>query len=290
MDNERVENRAKADGNSTSALWIAMLPFVGYVLAFSYEAGQARHFRVPIELIKPDLALVVRLTAAALFSGWLFLQLLDVAYDLLRDAPRTVIKWTPMIGLTVVFALMKTSLVVLLVPVIFVALLEFAFPLLSQRKVRGYRQKLLSQNELEASAPSINRDFLARGWPPIPLIIWGLFLCAIVAREFGAFTASNRNSFLVDRQTQEVVIGIWDDVAISRPLLEDGAQVYLLGTIAIRQISGRTYEERVLGPLRVQGVGDDISSERSTTRTHGPDSTVYPSQPFDSLEVSSFAD
>jgi hypothetical protein len=211
----------------TDGIMIAAITAFAYVLSFLYEAGFCTSFNIPLSFI--SLSLTTILTAA----GGLFIVIIMLF---------GVIHILYMIGILdtknpVSLAFQRTTLFSLLLlanvllygrcwigwirtagTLLFFLLLEFIFPLITQRGKGSYRDKLTAQVELEQEARSfgnILRTRFGNMGVIMFLIIWyGL----MTAHTAGRAQAHQQEEFLViDHSPEVVVLRIYGEYLITAP-------------------------------------------------------------------------
>ena len=150
----------------TQGLFLAAAPLAGYAIAFSYEAGFAAHFGVPLDLVSLDLTKVLLAIAGLLSLGWFLFFVFNPVSILLGAAewPAPIRERVQNAFTLVVFiaaalhvygpsnALLGGVVLVMLGMTFF----HYVFPLITQRKTRGYLAKLTAQDELENRQVSVS--------------------------------------------------------------------------------------------------------------------------------------
>jgi hypothetical protein len=150
----------------TEGLFIAGATLAGYAVAFAYEAGFAGHFGVPLDLVSLDLTKVILAVAALLGLGW-FLFLVFNPVSILLGAAEWPAPIRERIHNAFTAAVTIAALLYIYGPlkglvggaVLFalgVVFFDYVFPLITQRKTRGYFAKLTAQSELENKQVSVS--------------------------------------------------------------------------------------------------------------------------------------
>jgi len=256
-----------------SALSVAALSAVAYLLAFSYERGYAKHFGIPSSLIR--LSLTTVLQAMIILLGFLLFMFLVVnglstiflahrsniiCRLILREWPfyLSILGLTLMNGIT---GQMKPPLF-LIICVLLVMLSDFIEPFVKKRQEETYIKKLeaLERERLE----SVRKE------PPLPSLVTyisgtrgGLFglrliilvyVLYVVSSFLGASEAINQKIFLVvEGQNDTVVLRIYEGRFICAPFERKTKEVQ--NSILIIDSSGQNglklnWEE--IGPLKLQ--------------------------------------
>jgi hypothetical protein len=263
--------KAKENTRKTPAGWIseglliAAIPTVGYGLALTYELGYLEHFGIPQDLVKVDssqilLACGVVLGVLAVLYNWC-----NIAYILAPRVPlsdpivRCVLRTAP-------FAVVVGALWICygdrwryfywaVLWLAAVLLLEFVLPLLTQYRARGYRAKLIAQEERERRTHALGEVTLAKaiarhGLKPLVLLGF-LFLAFLVAFSSGHAYALGRRIYPVQTSRDGyAIVRIYGDTVIS---VKYNAESHKLsGDIlveTIRRDSPLTFLQKEIGPL-----------------------------------------
>lgn len=215
---------------------IGSAPFVGYLVAFLYEAGYARVFEVPFEVIGVSVTNVFisifALIGVAAFLGLTaqvprgFLTWGVRSESYLRDpvALRS-LKLEPLVyPFLVLFAISLydwhfTPWVAILVFLSWPVYL-FLWPLMRQRSVAGYREKLRAQDAVEEKDEgSWNRwitSLIRRGlFAPLSAAI----IVVVGAFYAGTFNAIREKDFLSSAKDPSlVIVRIYGDTVVARKI------------------------------------------------------------------------
>ncbi len=143
----------------SEAIILAGAPAYAYAVAFLYELGYALHFRFPIALIQINITTVLISLGALVSAGiffWFGGEVVSVIWPSGKSAfAENIRKSIRLLFLLIAAAVLGRSWNTLfstgaIVFGIFF-LLDFVFPLLTQRNVKGYFNKLEAQEEHERS-------------------------------------------------------------------------------------------------------------------------------------------
>lgn len=150
----------------TEGLLIAGVPAAGYWLAFLYELGYCIYFDIPAQFV--DIGLLNVLIAIVGFAGFLamihlygglFYTLSGIFHRAIRTALfRVAVIFCAIAGISIVFRLTEAQFIgsaILFGG--FHAFGEFVFPLITQRKIKGYINKLEAQDRFELEQRGNNR-------------------------------------------------------------------------------------------------------------------------------------
>jgi len=208
----------------SEAILLAGLSAFSYALAYAYKSGISSHFGIPPLLISPTIGAVLQ---AATAVGFVVLTVWNIANAIWPFAPRgenilaRVIRKLLVIAFFIgllAFPTMdrKTAWIVFAVIVGFFTFFELAFPLITQRKIKGYEQKLLAQEAIEANAQKFSLlDKVAGtfGEHTIRLVALGLVLL-MLSNLLGIKTAKEKTDFFVLLDTPRFVVVDMDDNTI----------------------------------------------------------------------------
>ncbi|MCP5460021.1 MAG: hypothetical protein H6971_10375 [Gammaproteobacteria bacterium] len=251
------ESRVLSEG-----LLIAAASALAYAVAFAYDAGYAEYFGIPPLFSSPTLGDVLKAAGAvslALLSFW------NIASGIWPFLPRGTTARDRAIWSILVFALTaglfifyildgRSAWITLAIVVGIFGFLEFVFPLIVNRKIAGYENKLLAQEAIEQNAQKYTLLEKAAGivgegrlWL---LALVGLLL--FMAHGIGFKAAKNQEVFyaLVDRPNT-VVLSMHETVLILGTY--DPTTLTLSGSYVVEQLSDAhqwTLERRQLGKLK----------------------------------------
>lgn len=252
----------------TEGVLIAGIPFLGYVVAFLYEAGYATYFGIPIRLLNIGLTQVMVATGAVLGVLTLLWHLFNLGYLFfpgpLRRGPvsrgllRVSVFAVPTVTMIWVYRGYWQGWIYFVAMVGFVGFFQFVFPLIIHRTVRGYRAKLEAQEKHEQQIVTLG-DTLARKWGASPIIVVGcLAMILLVALSAGHARALRRITFLVHAaDAKQVVLGIYGDTVVSAKY--DSETRELSGELLIQKMSAsepfKLVQQRI-GPLTPKKLGE----------------------------------
>lgn len=209
-----VSSEASHEVGLSEGTVVAALPVLSYAMAFLYEAAYCQHFEIPRSFISVSLTSVFALFFALVSALFLVFALANLAFGILY--PRA---WQSPIGREIV-SVVSVSLVFLgflllsrppgvltyLGIFVFALALNLAWPLFTQRGVRGYAAKAEAQAELERQA-ILGLDHALRSVTPAARRILFLAVLALVASHIaGGGEARSQKSFLVVPGVPERVV------------------------------------------------------------------------------------
>lgn len=223
------------DDSKTSSGWshwitvsiiLAALPALGYILAFVYEVEYCRVFNIPREFV------MISFTNLIIAIG----SILGVSIILLAipQTPRLInIVGFDKPGL-ITQRIIKHSIALLLVSVLFLRyyeieshfyflyflplyyiLRDFVLPLITQRSLSGYRNKLKAEDEVKAFPAARIPSFWKKHRYNVIMIIFTLLVLYTVASLDGKRTAIKQEEFLIpSTYPQSVVLKVYGDSLI----------------------------------------------------------------------------
>lgn len=224
MDNS-VEKQTPKNWVS-DALIIAAFPIVAYVITYAYESGYAGIFGIPSQFIALNLITFLVVTGA--LTGVILSLFMYANFILLilpkSDSPlfRGIIKLFPMILLSVAYLILYGKLwhywIIPIGVIALIFLIEFGFPLITQKGRPSYREKYDEQEKLESNVKGIFEyviPLVGRG-PAIAIVYLSIFL--ILSSEAGRSRALKQDEFLIIKASPElVVLRIYGEKLICAP-------------------------------------------------------------------------
>ncbi len=209
---------------------VALASVFVYSVTFLYEAGYSSHFGIPWQFISVDATGIL----VAGFGGATVLWTIASTANLISASWPSL---SPPLKLLIVrqgSALIPLSCGTLafwgqaggwisLGAIVLLAFVGFVLPLISKRRVVGYRQKLEAANGGADKRPPMLFDKLAFDIGGIRLqvapVAWTFAYCCLMG---GMGVANNQREFLlVDLQPECVVLRVYGDKLICAPLLRD---------------------------------------------------------------------
>lgn len=275
----------KTSSRLPEALIVAAAPPVAYLFSFAFEAGYAHVFGIPMELVSITLTSLFLAAGSFLLIGLFLLVLADLASMLLPDplgpVGRAIVVLGPMALATLAYCFyalgtpLAPSLRGIAVGWLVILLLQFAWPLLTQRDKASYAEKLASQAKLEGTG-ILGRA--ARRFPAPYLLVYSLGLALYITYYAGQSSAYRQQDFLVSQTTpQRVILRVYGDRVISAPF--DPVAHFVIPQFTIMRLDEPTVPELVLlpiGPLVRQPQGAPTSSAPLSPT---PSSAVPTAQP-----------
>jgi hypothetical protein len=230
----RAENGGQEQTKPSPMWWqsiVTIIPIalaLGYIVAYLYELGYCSTFGIPSEFISPDTTHVliavskVFLSAVTLF--WVAYVFITMASEPRSRGPiqRRLILLMVIGFIYIAFAIDYPSARTewyLIIPIFIIfILLFFVSPVITHRNIKGYRNKLIAQDQVNAATNPLN--YIERYVGRSLLIILLLLIPWIVLPYFNAQTdATEQEDFLVpSTYPHSVVLRIYGDNLICAEL------------------------------------------------------------------------
>ncbi len=245
----------------SEAILLAGLSAFSYALAYAYKSGISSHFGIPPLLITPTIGVVLQAASAV---GLVVLWFWNIANAIWPFAPRgtnvlarvirRLLITALLIALIIFSALDRQHAWVSFIVILgFFVFFELIFPLITQKSIKGYEQKLLAQEAIEANVQKFTLlDKVAEtfGEHSIRLAAFGLILL-VLGNELGIKTAKEKTDFFVLTDTPGFVVVDMDDNTII--LAEyDSKTLTLTGLYQVENFSDsapRTFKLEHIGKL-----------------------------------------
>lgn len=244
----------------SDAIIIAIFTFFGYVIAFAYEYGRATYFGIPLELISLDIThILISLSVLAVIiyitihlSNFLYMGFSNFSEPVRETISREAFWFFSYIGLIWVFRRDHRMFIFLSILFLINVSFNFLFPLIAQRNVSGYSNKLTAHRNIVTAGENkslfglASRVFSSRVYN----IILYMLMIVIIAYYSGNQSAKTQDEFyVVTKNKNTVVAGIYGDRIVS-VVLDNSAYImneYLVNKISDTDVS---LKKIVYGPLK----------------------------------------
>lgn len=266
---------------------MAIASALSYAVAYAYQSGFASHFGLPPLLLSPTIGSILQAGAAVGVVLIVFWNFASVAWHFsprgdtaLKRVIRRVVALALVMGLLFLPVLDRKSGWIAFVAMLgFFVFFEFVFPLIAQRKIIGYENKLLEQEELErhvAQHSLLDRAVIAFGKSALRLLVAAVLLI-FVSYSVGLRAAINQEEFFVlaDRPGY-VVAAVEDNLLILAAYMP--ATLTLTGTYQVERLSDSrtwTLQKAHIGKLAV-APKLKASSPRATSSSNAAPQQVQP--------------
>lgn len=205
-------------------LLVIVVPAIIYIFIYMFEFGYMSSYGIPIEVISIDIGAIIPIIINS--SSKIFLMLciwilisevfsIDIVENPIGFEVYKLIKVIYIFTSVALFshnsiAYLESLTYILL----FLIFLNFLFPLLSQRKVKGYKHKLIAQNELEYSLSKRNMfksQLKSIGKDNITTLMIILFIALIMHQNGKSSAIANTEYYSYE---DKVVIRIYNDYMV----------------------------------------------------------------------------
>jgi len=245
----------------SETILIAAGSAISYAVAFAYRSGYGSHFGLPPLLLSPSLGVVLQ---AAGVVGLVALSFWNIAFAVWPWMPRGNSARDIAIRRVALFCIVMSALIfqmadgwrawaILAAILGFFVFLEFILPLIAHRKVSGYENKLLAQEDIERNTQQYSLTSLASG-----LIGDGLFrliavavLVVMLANLVGTKVAKNQTEFYILKDSPGHVVAAMDDAVVILAGYDEKT-LALTGSYQVERISESrpwTFQKRFIGRL-----------------------------------------
>jgi hypothetical protein len=230
------------------------------VIAFAYEYGRATYFGIPLELISLDIThilislsvLVVIVYIAIHLSNFLYMGFSKFPEPVRASISRQAFWFFSYIGLLWVFRRDFRMCIFLSILFLINVSFELLFPLIAQRNVSGYINKLTKHQNIVMEGEKYSLFWLASrvfGSRVYNCILY-MFMFVIIAYYSGSESAKRQHEFyMVTTNNNTVVAGVYGDRIVS--VVHDNS-AYIMNEYLINNISGAdvSFKKITYGPLK----------------------------------------
>jgi len=212
-----LEEKKKSLSIFSDAIIAVIIPIAGYYTAFRYESGYAKYFGMPTTFIDVDLSEVLSLVGLLLMVFIGAIGYMDFRATLFKEKnpiTRAIgrILFPFLLLFLVIYAsdLKGISLYFMLFFIFGILFVEFILPLFSQRKIKGYKNKLERQEQKDEMHKSIMSSWLTSYSEGRSLFKYAVIVLTIFSLFFmdtlGGAYARHQSSFLILKSNPELVV------------------------------------------------------------------------------------
>lgn len=244
----------------SEGLVIAALPVLAYLLTFCYELGYTSEFNIPIHLITPNITTIFIAAGSILFVvvlAFIFVNLIYTLFQKDGSLPRRLVKYAPLIVMLYIyinlFGLNWEEYIFIIILLVFFLALEFLLPLIGQRKVKGYKNKLAAQDEFDSKLVTLYGKVFRLTGRTMAYIILYVIMLAQISLAAGRSEAYKQTEYLViDKQCEQVALRIYGDIIIAAPVdvrnrtVENKFYIYNINNYDL------VLQLEDIGPLRIE--------------------------------------
>ena len=199
----------------TEGLFIASIPIAGYFLAYLFERGYCDFYKIPTMLIDVSFINIISTSLAILGTYTLIFFAYDSIINPILSSMQRSIRWSFFRIFMITFILLGFSLVFnwsvnkslslfgpLIIGIIF---LEFGFPLITQRKIKGYLNKHEGQSQTDAKDVTAFDKAAENLGPKIYMILFIFYLLSLATYFAGGIQARFKTEFAVSATIPNIV-------------------------------------------------------------------------------------
>lgn len=247
----------------SDTLLVAAVPAWSYAVGFSYQSSYVEYFGLPSRLATPSLS--TTLIAAGALAG-ILLSYLFIADFIWRLAPRTdsataaairrVLAFSLLVGLLFFPVIKERAIWIFALAIVGIyVIIEFLFPLVSQRGLSSYEEKLAAQEQIEAHTNTHSLYGLLRNAIGVAWMRLGLFagITILLASTLGRTHAREEDTFLVfEDSPNSAVIVVDGDMLVAANF--DPKTNTLSGSFFVRKLADSApwkLRQKKIGRLQV---------------------------------------
>lgn len=199
------------------AMIAALIPIYGYYIAYRYETGFFMKFNIPTSFIEVSISEVLRVLGGLftlIFILYFFIEIFIRAgiskNPIIRSFGRIV--WPSLIFL--LFFILSNPpfifVIFFLIFILFMLIIEFIFPLINLRGIKGFKKKLELQEDIDRKEKFLV-DIIIKGIAKkfgisAFLILLLLILSLFFIDNISTFEAMRKRSFLIIKSNPELVV------------------------------------------------------------------------------------
>jgi phage shock protein PspC (stress-responsive transcriptional regulator) len=256
------QSTPQAGPGISDAMWVAALSAATYAVAFSYEAGYARYFHVPVNLISISPTLLLKVGGALMVVMIPLYILIMLIWPLLPrsdTAPAKLIKRVAQDVIFIIFILTPYLIhgdywLLFLGLIGFIIFFEVIIPLIVHRKIPTFEKKFSEQNKInrEFAEHSVVWAMVMRfGRAPVMFLLI-LSLATSFANGLGGEEAKKQTEFmLVKGDPNIVMLALYDNLFVTQSF--DPRSKTLVGYLKVMRLGdGKDIELAPgdVGPLK----------------------------------------
>jgi hypothetical protein len=244
----------------SEAVLVAAASALSYAVAYAYRSGFASYFELPPLLLTPTIGGILQAAASVgillltfwnILNGlWIFLPRTDSIIG--RHVRRLLLMLLIMVLVLYSFLTSWWSWVIIATVLFFFGFGFFIFPLITQREIHGYENKLLAQEKVDAAGITLVDEARQRiGNKALSLIVASVVLLYF-AHAVGNNAAKAQEDYFVVADTPDHVVAAMDDDTIVL-VAYDPAAMTLKRAYAIRRLTSERVwllEKKHIGRLQ----------------------------------------
>lgn len=197
-------------------LLIFFIPVYGYVLLFAYEAGYYSFLRIPIDFVEINFSRLAYICGFLFIGFTIFVGAADIIYAF--KIHKTVIGRKTLIYLYLLFVMVILPMIIfdylekwlpwIIGSTVLYIISDFVFPIISNKKIKGYKNKIEQQaiKEVKANEGDFLDVVIKRIGYSFYLGIFFLLSLTYIAFLTGALSAKTQKSYLVIDSDPELIV------------------------------------------------------------------------------------
>ncbi len=200
----------------SESLIIFSIPIYAYILLYAFEYGYFIRLGIPTEFIEVNLSVLAKISAFLFIASTVILGLLDLIHKLVIHGKAIAIKTLNYFYIVLVvsvlpmiaFDFLKPWLPWTIITVLLALILDFVFPLIRHKNIKGYWQKVEQQfkDETKHHEDDIGDEIIKRIGYKAFRVAFYLLSFTYISFSIGAISAKYQENFLVLKSEPERIL------------------------------------------------------------------------------------
>jgi hypothetical protein len=221
MEEQKSEPRKLPD-----SFLIAAIAPIAYLYSFIFEAGSITVYKIPIEFISITLMNIFIAGLSFIIIGIILIVIIDMITAIFQNNENPIVIRLSQIfpifigTLAYIFFVLGTplarSLIGIVVGWIYILYMQLVHPLITQRHIHGYRNKLLAESKIKGKG--ILTD-LAKKFRSYYMLTFYLMISLFITYYAGMSSSYQKTTYLVTNTSPEmIVLKVYSNRLIVAPL------------------------------------------------------------------------
>jgi hypothetical protein len=256
------ELNTTARGNSwlLGGVSVALISAISYSLAFTYEAGFALYFGIPLSLIRVDLTTIFIAFGGIILIAWFLFLVADRMFIIIgqqKGIVRNKLFFLFPFILVFIFLLVRYGnfkeafyASPLLILFLIIGIMQFITALVPTKDKKSYIERLELQAKNAKPEPDLIRTFIK--FPNGIVFIFAIVLIFLVFYHTGRSEAYRQEKFLVFNDSQAIVLRIYSDRVVCSSFDEKektiGNRLLIFDNATVAKLQ---FEWKKVGPLKL---------------------------------------
>lgn len=216
----------KSRDKISDAILIGFFTAYSYLISYQYQRGFYSHFNLPTFLI--EISLTNILTYIISIFGFFFIIYVfingltasipnDVNHYIVKIIKRYIFIFTFWTLFFIIYNVNNIiSLYLCLGVTLLMIIVDFVKPLFSQKKIKGYANKIIAENEkIEKNDENLEyknsiNSFMFKHFPLIPNLLFIIFITSTISFQLGNLNAINQEVFTIINE-DIVILGTYNN-------------------------------------------------------------------------------